>query len=106
MISGDTASNARIVADSCPWCRGAVVGASGRGRPRRWCSDDCKREGSQRLRWLRSSRRPALVADLALRRAEVRIARDRRAAERWVIGLAADLGDVDAEIARLEGRRV
>lgn len=28
----------------CPWCQQPVPGPSGRGRPRVWCSDQCRRD--------------------------------------------------------------
>ena len=59
----------------------------------------------QRLRWLRISRRPALIAELDLRRAALLTAVDRALAQRWVDSRAAALAEVDGEIAHLEGGR-
>lgn len=88
----------------CPRCGGEIPGQSGPGRRRWWCSPRCKREANGELRQWRV-RREALFAELERYQAWVDGSggpwgRDRAAS--LVRGTLEKLGEVDAEVARLE----
>lgn len=51
---------AGMVAGSCPRC-GAAVPVSGRGRPRVWCSQVCRRAGYEARRAAREGEHPVQV---------------------------------------------
>ena len=50
-------------AKTCPRCGTKVVVAPGRGRPRRWCSDECRRLASEERRAARRTDRPVEIRE-------------------------------------------
>ena len=42
--TADSRDDAAADPGICPWCQQPVPGHSGRGRPRVWCSDQCRRD--------------------------------------------------------------
>ena len=50
-------------AKTCPRCGTNVVVAPGRGRPRRWCSDECRRLASEERRAARRTDRPVEIRE-------------------------------------------
>lgn len=50
-------------AKTCPRCGTKVVVAPGRGRPRRWCSNECRRLASEERRAARRTDRPVEIRE-------------------------------------------